>query len=254
MFAFPEMPGLYDLNAFAARLPDRSEFRKLKGLIRQIGSVGSALEDIRECQHYADLGRLIDSGAVTAKRFDQPLPPVELVGPIMSWAIVLYARATHSESRSRRTESVLDALNEEQRASHKLLIDLRNGALAHFGPGPDLSSPWSKDATVLRVGGTQKIKIYTPVRRQRHSRAVNEALRSNLPAVKDALAALRRRRDERFYDEFERLFRPNWRILKSLDRYPFDWESFFDRHPDAVSLVQAMMTGEGPDGFIGELF
>jgi hypothetical protein len=51
-------------------------------------------------------------------------------------AIILYVRATNSDSQHRSTLNLRGKFDEEELRRHERLCALRNDALAHFGPGP----------------------------------------------------------------------------------------------------------------------
>ncbi len=253
MKMFPEVAGVYDLEAFAKSLPERSEFRKLRGLIRQVGAAGSAIEDIKECQEHVTLAKALDGDEARLRRADEEVNPLHLVGPLMSWSIILYCRATHTKSDTRNTDSIAAAFDADLLEKHKYLTGLRDNALAHFGPGPMGSRPWAKDVVVLRVGDDETINIYTPVVRQRHARKANEALQDLLPIALKVLRDLKKRRQEQFFSEFQRLFHEHWRVLRTLSGFIFDADTFFEHHPKAQALVEGMVNRTGPEGYLDDI-
>jgi hypothetical protein len=70
--------------------------------------------------------------------------------------IILYARATDTSSEHRRSFDFRSKFDEDEKRSHRLLCDLRNDAIAHFGPGGSYAgAAWQKEGVFVPTDGSQ---------------------------------------------------------------------------------------------------
>ena len=134
-----------DLVAFAESLP--GERRALAGAIMALRDAQSArtdlniafdfvisLREMRELAMHAAAGHRAENCALA----------------LMYSAIVLYARATKSESDHRRTFDPRSKFDDAEKHAHSVLCGLRDDAIAHFGPGHPYTGPtWQADGVFL---------------------------------------------------------------------------------------------------------
>ncbi|MBV9840233.1 MAG: hypothetical protein JOY99_01640 [Sphingomonadaceae bacterium] len=130
-----------DLVEFAKALPP--EHRALAGAILALRDAQSSrtdlhvafdfvtsLRQIREPAMQAGVGKLAENCALA----------------LMYGAIVLYTRATKSESDHRRTFDPRSKFDDEEKAAHTIICGLRDDAVAHYGPGTPYAGPsWQAD-------------------------------------------------------------------------------------------------------------
>lgn len=75
-------------------------------------------------------------------------------------AVMLYARATKSTSDHRSTLDLRKHFNDDQRAVHQRLCDLRDDAFAHFGPGlVDNGNAWNEERVLLPVDRPEEMGL-----------------------------------------------------------------------------------------------
>ena len=133
MRLYPDTPGLYDLLAFSEKLPKGGDFKKLKGTIKSLINVGSAYSDLELSKMYSQIGNDLETD-VTPPR---PRHASHAAAACYNWALILYCRATQTSSKFRGGTSVHDKYRDEDKTQHKVLMALRNDAVAHFGQGPE---------------------------------------------------------------------------------------------------------------------
>jgi hypothetical protein len=116
-----------DLREFARRLSvvDRNVAGRISGLC----DAHSAWVDLVHAQDILSSLQII-SGFELGDRHAENSAMACLIA-----AVVLYARATASSSPDRHTFKIEPHLNEDEKATHRMIVELRNDALAHFGSG-----------------------------------------------------------------------------------------------------------------------
>lgn len=117
-----------DLDRVASLLPEK--FKHISRAIEQFRDAHSAHTDLSIAVDMLDAMR----AATTAD--PRELPWVnDARNALFLSAVVLYARATKSDSDHRHRLDLNPYFNESEKSEHKWLCDLRDKALAHFGPG-----------------------------------------------------------------------------------------------------------------------
>ena len=77
-------------------------------------------------------------------------------------ALVLYARATKTNSELRGGFDLRSRFSEEEKAAHIELVDLRDHAIAHFGSGGSYGGEWQAELVILLIkGGVAKPGVVT---------------------------------------------------------------------------------------------
>jgi len=119
-----------DLVQFANQLPKKH--KDLAHKIRHLRDVQSIHTGLRIAQDFASSISAIRHSALSAERNELT---ENIMLALLNSAIVFYVRATKSGSRHRRTFDLRSGFSADQRADHATLCDLRDDAIAHFGPG-----------------------------------------------------------------------------------------------------------------------
>jgi hypothetical protein len=84
---------------------------------------------------------------------------------LLNNALVLYVRATKTESRERGSFDLRTRFGDQEMIVHKELSDLRDSAIAHFGSGGSYGGEWHAELAILQFSGADA-KIGVVTRRQ----------------------------------------------------------------------------------------
>lgn len=147
-----------DLKAAADSLP--SEFAKIAGMIRSLSSAHSIRMDIEVAYDMVQALEVV-------------LPQARLQSTTINWAsnaalallnsaIVMYVRATKSSSKHRGSINFLKDFTPSERETHDLLVELRDDAIAHFGPGEIYNGPtWQHEGVSLPLDDPNDMRVMT---------------------------------------------------------------------------------------------
>jgi hypothetical protein len=152
-------------------------------------------------------------------------------------AVVVYCRASHTKAVERYDVGVIGAYSPEQREAHKMIVRLRDKALAHFGPG----GGWY-DERVLYLEQDHGDSI-TAVHNRVNSDSMvfdilENLLEAAIPYVKEKEVDRARELDEELTKTPE--------LFEVINRIPFDVEVFYKDVPGGIQNFW------GPRGFIAE--
>jgi len=85
---------------------------------------------------------------------------------LLNSSIILYVRATKTSSKHRRNFDFKSEFTDEQKVVHEKLCDLRNDAIAHYGPGRlDDGQSWHVEAVCIPLDNPEDLRIMTGSRR-----------------------------------------------------------------------------------------
>lgn len=172
---------LFDLNKLAGLLPKRGDYLKIRGLIKQAADVQSAIRDLETSQKILGMLAQLDAPYNGPPRPQQI--EVGLTGQsLLTTAVLMYVRATKSESKHRNTLQVAQSYTPELLRLHRKLSELRDNAIAHFGPGPREARYWI-DERFIYILGNGRAKFDFPYIRTNYQAWAAEALHTLLPAA-----------------------------------------------------------------------
>lgn len=114
---------------FAKRLP--TKHRRLRGLISDTHDLHTVHTDLTLAFDF--VSRAIELQTKAGSIPGQAIEDCTLA--LLSSAIVSYARATKARSRHRKTFDFRAAFDADELEAHCLICDLRDDAIAHYGPG-----------------------------------------------------------------------------------------------------------------------
>ena len=143
-----------DLGAAADGLPD--QYRHVAGSIRAFRDAHSAHTDISQA---LDMLQSVGPAQTDA---DGGNPWAQHAVPALIYsAIVLYVRATKSSSDHRATFNLASDLPDRLKVVHDRLCLLRDGAIAHYGPGRvGAGRAWHEERVIIPLdhpGGMQLV-------------------------------------------------------------------------------------------------
>ncbi len=156
---------------------------------------------------------------------------------LLTHAVVVYSRASHTKAIERYDVGVIGAYSPQQREAHKVIVNLRDKVLAHFGPG----GGWH-DERVLYLEQDHGDAITAVHHRVNSDSMVFDILEylleAAIPYVKDKEVDRAKEIDAELIKAPE--------LFKLIDRIPFDVEEFYKDVPGGIENFW------GPKGFVTE--
>lgn len=150
-----------DLVAAANELPDDQV--KLKHMILQLRDSHSIRTDLSLANDF--LATMKDIGGHAAEQGAGGTAENAFLALFYS-ALILYVRATKTQHDHRRSFDFRSDYDEEQKVIHDTICDLRDKALAHYGPGGIYNGPaFQKDGVFIPFGPNSDGNIMTASRR-----------------------------------------------------------------------------------------
>jgi hypothetical protein len=155
--------------------------------------------------------------------------PSDLANALLTHAIVIYSRATHTTSKHRYLVGVTKAYTKEQKKLHKVIVDLRDNCLAHWGPGLDR---WY-DERIIYIETDNSAGLTNVHRRTNYDHRIifvlNELVTLAIPFVKTLQL-------ERAAELGNIMPSISKEMNKLVDASPFDIKAFYGDMPDAEEL------------------
>jgi hypothetical protein len=231
----------FDLTAYAARLGSDRKDRAIAQAIRSCISNEAIRRDLVDAKRSLEL--LAELDVELAEQANTEADAL-LGRALMSQAITLYSRATHTESRDRGSSApIRKAYAPEQKAKHDRIIAVRNYAIAHWGRGGDPTEPWvDLRMAIVAAGGEPGYRF--PYEAKNYAGALAVDLHDLLIA---ALAFVERRQTteiDALDDALVLNASPAANAL--LLGCKFDPVAFFRGRPE---VIDAFWKGHGPGDF-----
>ncbi|SEH15066.1 hypothetical protein SAMN05428974_1343 [Sphingopyxis sp. YR583] len=108
---------------------------------------------------------------------------------LLNNALILYVRATKTDSRERDGFDLRARFDEGQKRVHKELCDLRDSAIAHFGSGGEYGGEWQAELVILQFKGSEA-KPAVATRRQTVDRKLAHRARKQIELALGMMRAL----------------------------------------------------------------
>lgn len=219
-----------DMLAYAAYLESSTRHPKLLRLIRLAVSVASAAQDLDAAQ--AALQLLRDKSGVLLPRGERSdRQEAALLSALVTHAVILYARATETETTDRLRWFGRSSLPVEMRQHHIDVMAVRDRVIAHFGKGagsPDGAAVF--DAFVLNVeeGGRTHHLSYHDNRAITNSRLLSK-LQTLVDWAHEAVHVAFAARDRELNVELKRVATFDNGVARLFNDFPFDAEAFYGR-------------------------
>lgn len=136
----------FDLTALSQRLFTEDRLKPLAGMINRAQDLASMRADLEIA-----LESLDTLAALFAAPQSDDLSTSVTEYALLSNAVLLYARATKTTSVERRSFDLSSRFSEQEKIMHQELVDLRDGAIAHFGSGGSYQGLWHVEAVILQT-------------------------------------------------------------------------------------------------------
>jgi hypothetical protein len=141
----------FNLSGFADRMFSEKRLLPLAGRIRRARDLHSLTTDL--VMALESLDALDEELRVEAEPDDHRKLITE--SALLNNALVLYVRATKTESQERGGFDLRPRFTEAEKVVHQELSDLRDHAIAHFGSGGSYGGEWQAELVILQFKGTE---------------------------------------------------------------------------------------------------
>jgi hypothetical protein len=176
----------FNLTALADRLFEEKRLLPLAGKIRRARDVCSLVVDLMMAAESLDALETLLANPTEVYDFNA----LTAQSALLNYALVLYARATKTDSDERGGFDLRSRFNDQEKLTHQELSDLRDQAIAHFGSGGSYTGVWQAELVVLQsTGNGEKVGVVT--RRQTTDFKLAARARKQIGVAYDLLCALR---------------------------------------------------------------
>jgi len=156
---------------------------------------------------------------------------------LLTHAVVVYCRASHTKAVERYDIGVIGAYSPEQREAHKLIVNLRDKVLAHFGPGEG----WHEERVLYLE--QEHGNAITAVHHRVNSDSMVFDILENL--LETAIPYVKAKEVDRA-NEIDAELTKAPELFKVIDLTPFSVEEFYKDVPGGIENFW------GPMGFMAE--
>lgn len=192
----------------------------------------SVVNDLRECTEILEALRQ-EVGDDASKLGSGSASPV-VAGALLAQAVIWYVRATKTSSDHRSFVPIAKRMPADLAVFHQRMVDLRDGALAHFGPGEDGDRPrWAKELASLRVDGDQATLTFLYTRSKMQT-DLPQQLQALLDYAVPRAWEIANERGDILLGETKRLYDSDEAFAEKLRTLNLDLWSVFDGDPVAV--------------------
>jgi hypothetical protein len=216
----------FDLSEFSRSLKAKHKYRPLVGKIEAALSACSANEDLRSClECLRDLRIVTDSRTAPSALGDDTLGTMS--GALTAYSIILYCRATQTSTGNRRGWFGLEILNDQQRALHQRIKQLRDNAIAHFGFGHEHpEGPLIREALILSFTPPGPRPIFHSSWMMNKARFTEDFVRL-VEHVQEAAREKAHARMNAVMDEIAAIGSSDASLTAAIKMHPFDARAFF---------------------------
>ena len=216
------MDDTYNLTTFANQLLKEKRHVKLAKLIQQSLRLNSLGTDIMLA---ADSMQLLKELLINMKGTEYR-PKLIAQMSLINNAVVLYARATKTDSKAGRPGyNVGPYLSDAQKKFHDEVVDYRDHGIAHFGHGGRYSAEIQTEISVLHVRG-DRMQPSIATRRKILDGQFGEKLHGHLVTVFPIFDKLTERKFFELKSELERIFEVDPAIISEMMTYPLNMPIF----------------------------
>jgi hypothetical protein len=161
---------------------------------------------------------------------------------LLSYAILLYVRATKSNSEARRTYDLRSKLSAEEKQVHAELCDLRDKAVAHFGTGGSYVGNWTVEVAIADVVG-DGVRPAVASRRLVLDRTLLRRARFQISRALEIMGNEHGKRMNVLTDAFEAECRADPVFYKEVEQHPFNLAIFLGGDDQAAQARTGRISG-----------
>lgn len=218
------MPTAIDLIAAGANLSE--EYRRLRKLIQQTQDANSIHSDLSIARDMLVGLPLIQQVAQQSKQ--RPNPASDAALAMLICSIILYVRATKTSSRHRGSISFKKSFSEAEKAMHTRICELRDDAIAHFGPGESYGGPaFQVEGLFIPLDRPDELKIMMASRRIFKQRQLQTDLLRQIEVAQGIAHTEAQRRNSMLVEELNQRVGDEG-LTDFFHQYTVDLDSFFE--------------------------
>ncbi len=228
----------FNLSALADRLFREKRMLPLAGKIRRARDLHSLSTDLLMALES------LDALDVQLKVDTDPDDHQKLIteSALLNNALVLYVRATKTESQERGGFDLRPRFSTEEKAVHRELSDLRDSAIAHFGSGGSYEGEWQAELVILQFSG-EDAKPGVVTRRQTVDRNLVRRARSQVEVALALMRGIYHERLNEITEEINAAVVADAEFYKEISVHPLNLELFMKSEVAADSARAAFETG-----------
>jgi hypothetical protein len=236
--------GQYDLTrAFEGVAINDPRLGPVVQALRSLEAVTAIHGDLHEAKRAMETAeRLAPSLAEADERPEDQL----IIEGLFVHAVMLYCRAVHSGSKTRKRMDVIGSFSPEVRRAHLEVTALRDGVIAHYGPGASYpgGGRWTQDHVVLHRRPHGFAFSY-PSLRAATKGSVNQALMTVIEAATTRVLAYGTEKQDRLMVVLRERFAADPSLKALVEGHPFDEIGFFGRPnpPGSVGMRVTVAAG-----------
>lgn len=220
--------GQYDLTeAFAGVAINDPRLGPVVQALRSLEAVTAIHADLREANGAMDTAARLAPGLADADEHPQDQLIAEA---LFVHALMLYCRAVHSSSKTRKRMDVVGSFSPEVLRAHREVTALRDGVIAHYGPGASYpgGGHWTQDRVVLHRQAHGFALSY-PSLRAATKGSVNQALITVIEAATERVLAYGTEKQNRLMLVLRERFASDASVKGLLEAHHFDEVAFFGK-------------------------
>ena len=182
-------------------------------------------------------------------RMDQPADFRETSeAALMSYIVLLYARATKTESEVRKQYDPRSRFTAAELKVHKELCDLRDNAVAHFGTGGSYVGDWVRELAVMDVVDfVARPAIIT--RRLIVDRPLLTRARAQITRALEIIRPVCVKRMKALTDEIDKECAADPEFYKEVHQHPLNAVLFLGGEEQAARMRQGRAQGQARGAF-----
>ena len=235
---FPPHVTFIDLRSVREKLQSIPKFKILCSAIKRHQDICSIEADLRYARNDLDLCVEIAQVGDQIKVLEQNVVDARPVGALFFQALVLYTRATKSQSRHRGMAPIVDLYHNEFKQLHSKITEIRDDIFAHFGPGTDHAGGfWSREAIVLCVNDSGMIRISNPAVRTNYRQWAIQGLSDLIYHAYEICLSLSAEREQILVNQIGLLHNSS-EFLDAIKLSAFDPKKFFTTEVAATEFSE----------------
>lgn len=223
----------YNLSAFADRLFADRRMLPLANQIRRARDLHSLSTDLVMALESMDA--LEAELAVPADPDDHRKLITE--SALLNNALVLYVRATKTESRERGGFDLRTRFTSDEKTVHQELSDLRDHAIAHFGSAGSYGGEWQAELVILQFSGPEA-KVGVATRRQTVDRNLVQRARLQIESALRLMRTVYHEKLSEVTASIEAAAAADPKFSEEIHRHPLNFDLFM-KSADAADAARA---------------
>jgi hypothetical protein len=234
----PNPDPTFNLSALADRLLAEKRMLPLANHIRRARDLHSLSTDLVMALESVDA---LEAELATAADPDDHRKLIT-ESALLNNALVLYVRATKTESRERRGFDLRSRFSADEKIAHQELSDLRDHAIAHFGSGGSYDGEWQAELVILQFSGADS-KPGVVTRRQTIDRNLVKRARRQIEAALGLMRTVYHEKLEEITASLDAAVAADADFYEEVAAHPLNFDLFMKSAEAADAARSSFATG-----------